>query len=376
MVTTEVDLGSQISEFTPRESTPKVEEAALGGLRIRYEEPSTILTNDDIEKMGLKTASGRDFTADQILRSTGVEERRIASPDATVHEMGRGVAQPFIDEVGESVNKVLFLTSYPSFEGRETGLGHAQSLATQTDLRNVDITQNALDLHFACSNGAHFITFLREGEQALVVASELYTPHLADTTKGEYDPSLALSIFGDAAAVFSGQVGRDFRRIHGRSYTYPHNQNQAIRMPIDYDAVAFNASNGVGVPRPHSVTDTTPGHFEMDGADVVGVMKEVGQQINRVIQESGIPGSEIAAIIPHQASLKVLGEIKRKIDPEFQSRFHIDVRTGNTSSVSTFKSLTKLINAGEVRQGDHIVLAGFGAGLFSSIQVVQLGKKA
>lgn len=368
-----------------REFEHTIEDAQLEGLSIRIVRPPDKITNDHFNQFSLTNRKGCPFGAQQIEQTTGVTSRRIT--DMSVQKLGETAASGLIgtsENERSKINRVLVSTSYPSEEDRIPGLGHAETLAENFGLFNVrkssdEESGDALDLHFACSTGSVIMDFLGDKGEMLVVGSEIYSPHFADPESGE-DPSHSYTIFTDEAGTMRFRPGEDISLIASRHFKFPEELNGLIKMPINYDAIKKRAASWIKIPQPLR-EDGSLGKFSMDGYGVYRHMTGVGEQIKEMIEETerlGIDRKMITKIIPHQASLKMLESIKSTLGDDYkdlQEKFHIDIADGNSSSVSIMRSLGRAIRNKEVKKDDIVVLAGFGAGLYSSIQVIKLGRK-
>jgi 3-oxoacyl-[acyl-carrier-protein] synthase-3 len=80
--------------------------------------------------------------------------------------------------------------------------------------------------------------------------------------------------------------------------------------------------------------------------------------------------SELAAFIPHQANLRIVEAIARKLGAPGVRVADDIVEAGNTSSASIPLALARMAARGELRSGDPVLLLGYGAGLTYAGQVV------
>ena len=78
---------------------------------------------------------------------------------------------------------------------------------------------------------------------------------------------------------------------------------------------------------------------------------------------------QIKMVIPHQASRHMIDALAKRL-PALD--FYRDLEDGNWSSASIPKAMARALDEGAIGTGDKLVLAGFGAGLFASVAVVQL----
>ncbi|WP_248958929.1 beta-ketoacyl-ACP synthase III [Sphaerisporangium perillae] len=87
---------------------------------------------------------------------------------------------------------------------------------------------------------------------------------------------------------------------------------------------------------------------------------------------AGVDPSELAAFVPHQANLRIIESIARKLGADKAVIAKDIVLAGNTSAASIPLALSRMIERGEVQSGDLALLLGFGAGLTYAGQVVEI----
>jgi 3-oxoacyl-[acyl-carrier-protein] synthase-3 len=87
-------------------------------------------------------------------------------------------------------------------------------------------------------------------------------------------------------------------------------------------------------------------------------------------ERAGVDPTTLAAFVPHQANLRIIEGIARKLGAP-QARVADDiVYSGNTSSASIPLALSHMIERGEISAGDSVLLLGFGAGISYAAQVI------
>ncbi|WP_184889026.1 beta-ketoacyl-ACP synthase III [Sphaerisporangium siamense] len=87
---------------------------------------------------------------------------------------------------------------------------------------------------------------------------------------------------------------------------------------------------------------------------------------------AGVAPSELAAFVPHQANLRIIEAIARKLGADKAVVAKDIVLAGNTSAASIPLALSRMTERGELRSGDLALLLGFGAGLTYAGQVVEI----
>jgi 3-oxoacyl-[acyl-carrier-protein] synthase-3 len=91
----------------------------------------------------------------------------------------------------------------------------------------------------------------------------------------------------------------------------------------------------------------------------------------QICEKAGVAPEELGGFIPHQANLRIIEPVARKlgVDPEVVARDIVE--SGNTSAASIPLALSKMIERGEVKSGTPVLLVGFGGGLTYAGQVVR-----
>ncbi len=87
-------------------------------------------------------------------------------------------------------------------------------------------------------------------------------------------------------------------------------------------------------------------------------------------ERAGVKISELAAFIPHQANLRIIEAIARKLGIPRERVADDIIHAGNTSSASIPIALARMTERGELESGSPVLLLGFGAGLCYAAQVI------
>ena len=82
----------------------------------------------------------------------------------------------------------------------------------------------------------------------------------------------------------------------------------------------------------------------------------------KIIEENGFAGKEISLVIPHQANIRIIEAIAKRLDvPEERVYINVD-RYGNTSSASIPIALFEAQQKGLINSNDLVLLVAFGGG--------------
>jgi 3-oxoacyl-[acyl-carrier-protein] synthase-3 len=300
---------------------------------VGHYQPERVLTNADLTAM-LETD-------DEWIRSrVGIRERRIAGEDETVATMATEAARAILAHAGrepEEVDLLIIATS--------TTDGALPNAAAQV-AGDLGLTIPALDLNTACSGFPYALATAQHAllaggaTRALVIASEKYSQWT------DWSDRTTAVLFGDAAG--GALVERsDEQRIGPVVWGSDGSKSQLIRIP---DRHSF---------------------FQQEGRSVFRwATSELAPIAVRACEEAGVKPSELAAFIPHQANLRIIEAIARKLGCENAIVARDVELSGNTSAASIPLALSKLVEGGELPADAPILLFGFGAGLTYAGQVI------
>ena len=104
--------------------------------------------------------------------------------------------------------------------------------------------------------------------------------------------------------------------------------------------------------------------MEMDGQAVFKfAVRRVPQVIEEVLEKNGLERETISHYVLHQANQRIVEAVAKRLG-EPSEKFPMNLqRYGNTSSASIPILLDELNRRGSLKQGEKLVLAGFGGGL-------------
>jgi 3-oxoacyl-[acyl-carrier-protein] synthase-3 len=87
-------------------------------------------------------------------------------------------------------------------------------------------------------------------------------------------------------------------------------------------------------------------------------------------RRAGVALEDIAAFIPHQANLRIIEALARRIGLPNAIIARDIVTSGNTSAATIPLAMSRMVEAGEIPSGAPVLLLGFGSGLAYAGQVV------
>ena len=102
----------------------------------------------------------------------------------------------------------------------------------------------------------------------------------------------------------------------------------------------------------------------MSGNDVFKfAVKVMGEAAVKALNNAGLSNTDVDCLIPHQANIRIIQSAAKRLKlPMEKVVVNVD-KYGNTSAASIPMALNEAAHDGKIKNGDVVVLVGFGAGL-------------
>jgi 3-oxoacyl-[acyl-carrier-protein] synthase III len=308
---------------------------AFGGYQ-----PSRVVTNDELAE----TVE----TNDEWIRSrVGIASRRVAGPDETVADMAVAAAGKALAGSGlaaADIDLVIVATCTPEVMIPNTAAVVARRLGI--------VAPGAYDLNAACAGFCYALAAASDAVRAgsarhvLVIGAEKLSQWVDWT-----DRSTCIIFADGAGAAVVGPADGDENESGIGPVAWGSDGDMADKIFIK-DRNSFIIQEGQSVFR----WATTALH----------------PVAKKACAEADVDPGELAVFVPHQANLRIIEALARKIGAP-QAKVATDiVHAGNTSSASIPLALSRMIERGELASGDKALLIGFGAGVCYAAQVITL----
>ncbi|GIP56589.1 beta-ketoacyl-ACP synthase III [Paenibacillus woosongensis] len=304
--------------------------------------PERVLTNAELETMV-------ETNDEWIVSRTGIRERHIAAPDQATSDLAYEAAVQALKSAGlaaEDIELIIVATITPDMTFPSTACILQEKLGAKKAA--------AFDLSAACSGFVYSLAtangFIQTGmyNNALIIGADA----LSRIT--DYTDRNTCVLFGDGAgAVVLGEVPE------GRGF-------------LSFDLGAEGAGGellkleGGGSRCPASEETVRSGkHFiYMNGREVFKfAVRVMGTATEEVLRKAGKDKSEIDLFVPHQANIRIIQSAMQRLDlPEEKCVINVD-KYANTSAASIPLALVEAVEEGRVKEGDTLLLVGFGGGL-------------
>jgi 3-oxoacyl-[acyl-carrier-protein] synthase-3 len=300
--------------------------------------PARVVTNDEL-------AARVDSSDKWIRERTGIGQRHVASPEENCAFMGTEAARAALANAGagpEEVDAIVLATSTPDQAFPATALRVQHALGVRHGF--------GFDLSAACAGFLYALSvadsMIRAGQArgVLVIGSEVYSRIL------NWQDRTTCVLFGDGAgAVFLRASEEGGSTAPGILSTHIHAQGELGDI--------LYVDGAVGQP-------DRPGHLVMNGREVFRhAVIRLAESVDEALAVNGLRRGDIDWLVPHQANLRIIEAIGRRLElPPERVVVTVD-RHANTSAASVPLALAEAISDGRIRRGDLVLLEALGGGL-------------
>jgi 3-oxoacyl-[acyl-carrier-protein] synthase-3 len=304
--------------------------------------PDQVLTNKDLEKM-VETSD------EWIISRTGIRERRIAPKEMASSDLAYEAAVRALKKAGitaEQIDLIIVATVTPDMMFPSTACLLQDRLGAKGAA--------AFDLSAACTGFIYGLAsaakFIESGmyRYALVIGVETLSKIV------DWEDRNTCVLFGDGAgAAVLGPVEEGYGF---KSFVMGADGSGGVHLYLPAGGSRLPANAETVKDRLHYV--------KMNGREVFKfAVRVINSATDEAIEKAGISKEEIDFLVPHQANLRIIDSAMERLglSPD-KVVVNLD-RYGNMSSASIPVALDEAIEAGKIKEGNHLLLVGFGGGL-------------
>ncbi|AWP76290.1 beta-ketoacyl-ACP synthase III [Bordetella bronchiseptica] len=301
--------------------------------------PERVVTNDDL---AAELATRQISTSDEwIVERTGIRQRHLAERGVTTSQLATEAARRAMDDAGvqaDEIDMIIVATSTPDYVFPSTACLVQANLGAKGGA--------AFDVQAVCSGFVYAMTtadsFIRAGRArcALVIGAEVFSRILDWNDRG------TCVLFGDGA----GAVVLKAADEPGILAAHLHADGSQTKILCAAGNVAYG--------------DVTGDPFlRMDGQ---AVFKQAVTVLDRsardVCAEAGVEVDDIDWLIPHQANVRILNFLARKLRVPTERVIITVDQHANTSAASVPLALDVARRDGRVKPGQLVLMQGVGGG--------------
>jgi 3-oxoacyl-[acyl-carrier-protein] synthase III len=303
-------------------------------LAIRGYQPDRVVTNADL-------ATVVDTNDEWIRSRVGIVERRFAAADESVADMAVAAGARTLEASGlspDDIDLVIVATC--------TAEAPIPNVSATVASRLGIVAPGAYDLNAACAGFCYALSNAADAVKAgtarnvLVIGAEKMTSWV-----DPLDRSTCI-IFADGAGA-------------------------AVVSPSDTPGIGPVAWGSAGDLAGNITIASRTDFLHQEGQAVFRwATTSLTPTALAACEKAGVKVADLSAFIPHQANLRIIESIARKLGIPRDKVADDIVHAGNTSSASIPLALARMSEQGRLEPGTPALLLGFGAGLCYAAQVI------
>jgi len=312
--------------------------------------PPAVLTNADL-------ASIMETDDAWILSRTGIRERRVSH--VTGIELSHVAAARALACAGLDAKDVDLIV-YGSCSNDET----VPNSASGVQYRLGALNAASMDINTACTSFMYALStataMIRTGvvRNAVVIGVELISQFMDWSNRG------VAVLFGDGAAAVVLEATERKEGLIGE------------KLGCSADVRSILRVRGMGTTYSHQGVMLGDTSWNFDGQEIFKrAVMAMSQASQEVLAKTGHTVGEIDLFIPHQANLRIIESVAKRVGAPMERVYVTVQRYGNMSSATVPVALVEALEEGRVEPHALILMPAFGAGLTWSSHLVRWGAR-
>ncbi|MCR4566784.1 MAG: ketoacyl-ACP synthase III [Pseudobutyrivibrio sp.] len=286
--------------------------------------PKKVVTNDDLAKIV-------DTSDEWISQRTGMSERHYVSENENHTWLAEMAAKQALERAGipkEEVGVVIVCTVSSDYFSPSTACLIQGRLGLSNDIIALDVGAGCSGFIFGMET-IRSLMMARKAKYGLLIGAEVLSKKMDMTDRS------TCVLFGDGAAAAVVQLSDSM-------------YESVIGVDGDEEMIHIKSPDGL---------------IYMDGQGTYKfAVATVPKVVERVVKQAGLTYDDIDHFIFHQANLRIIESIAKKVKQPMD-KFVVNIQKyGNTSAASVGLALEEAMAKGEVKPGEKILMCAFGAG--------------
>jgi len=364
------------SIYSSRRSSSQLAMVSSGSLPCRpigigHATPSTVVTNADLEAVV-------ETDDDWIIQRTGIRERRLLTSGESLRDLGSQASKDALTMAGvtaDEIDLVICCTSTP-----EDMFGDATAIAADIGCSTETM---AFDVTAACSGflfgtvtaGQYLSTPNTKLTHALVIGADALSRVV------DWDDRNACILFGDGAGAMvltnqqddtDSDTDDETEEMRPGLLGYAtHSNGHGYH---DLNCVYNGTPRSVSTPEPLTLETSNYEAMAMNGQNVYKfATREVPRVVSEALAEAQLTPDDVDWLLLHQANIRIMETVAKRLNIPADKIITNLASYGNTSAGSIPLALSEAVRSGQVKKGDVIATAGFGAGLSWGSAILRWG---
>jgi 3-oxoacyl-[acyl-carrier-protein] synthase-3 len=306
--------------------------------------PEKVLTNADLERM-VETSD------EWIVERTGIRERHVAAPGQATSDLALRASRKALESAGiaaKDLTHILVSTLTPDAYCPSTA-SKLQHLLGCGPIMAMDVNAACSGFLYGLQTGRALAT-LTPGSRVLMVAAEVLS------SRTNWTDRTTCVLFGDGAgAVVLSSDPAD------RGATV-----EDMDLHADGQYWDLLTVHGGGSGTPYVLGQEIGENFfiQMAGRETFKQATRAMEAVSRdMLAKHGLAIADVDVFISHQANLRIISYVGKKLGFSDEQVFVNVDRYGNTSAASVGIALAEAREQGVIKDGHRVMLTTFGGGL-------------
>lgn len=301
--------------------------------------PASTLSNQQLETIV-------ETTDEWISTRTGIHNRHIVTAENTV-DLAYEAANRAIDQANIDPSEIGLII-VATFTPERLTPSTACLVQSRLGLNNQQII--AFDLNAACSGFVYALSvaeqFLKTQtvKKALIIGAEVLSKIMDWNDRG------TCVLFGDGGGAVVVEYAEDL--------------TNSFYLNSSGDEQDTLITTKIPLNNPFNQVEVEPIHFHMNGQQVFKfAITAIKETMIKLFEQNDLSLDDICLVIPHQANKRIIDKVVKDLKAPSEKFFLNVSEYGNTSAASIPIALHDAIKQQQVKNGDKVMLIGFGGGL-------------
>lgn len=310
--------------------------------------PEKVLTNHDLAKM-------MDTDDEWIRQRTGISQRHIVGDDELTSDMAVHAAHRAIEMAGltaSDMDGIIVATTTPDDTFPSTAATVQRKLGASQAF--------AFDVQAVCAGFIYALdvadAMIKSGKakKIVVIGAEAFSRIL------DWNDRSTAVLFGDGAGAVILEASDQAK-------------GWGILSSVIFTDGRFRDILYVdGGPARGKV-----GTVKMNGQDVFKhAVEKLASGLDQAIKQSGLQENDIDWLVPHQANVRIINYLQKKLKMPDEKIVRTVSRHANTSAASIPLAFDEAMRENRIQNGDVVAFEGIGGGLAWGASIVRIGKPA
>lgn len=296
--------------------------------------PNKVLTNDDLSKMV-------DTSDEWIVARTGIKQRHIADDGELTSDLAVKACKELFKNSrikAEEIELIIVATTTPDLTFPSTAVIVQDKIGAKNAF--------AFDVQAVCSgfvyalNVANSFIVTNQVKNALVIGAETLSRIV------DWKDRNTCVLFGDGAGAVLLEAKEGDHGI--------------LSTKLKSDGSLTDILKTSGGPS----SNTSPGFIEMAGREVFKhAVNKMSEVVIESLDEVNMKIEDIDLLIPHQANIRILDSVAKKLNLSEDKVITTVEDQANTSAASIPLAIDYALKNNRIKDGDIVVLEALGGGL-------------